>query len=491
MQTPTFQNTSFFSFEDQKQAALPPKEEFYSAEADRHLLALRPLWVSVSLRLILAGIICLEAPLHLTLAWLILSLTANCFIKRSYLEYASLIANNIPTFAPEIKRVVSYFHKVWYVNAILWGSSTILIEIWLSDRNKSIAYSVLTAAIYLFLTRNCANRKLMNEVSSLILGIPLIAAICRFVISDFSHEAVSEFLLLVTYVSINGFMVLLIGTRLHKNFRKTCISDYSNLRLIETLEQSEQKLRAEQAALLSANTVIQQFYSSAAHDLRQPVYAMEIYTDMLRDDPAKFETLLPKISQSCMSINHMFNNLFDFQQIHSGDMQMEQSRINIPNTYKSLALHFEPIAETKNLRISFKPLDGCINSIPLYFIRILSNLIANAITYTPSGRILVAARKSGKYVSFEVWDTGAGIEKAAQEKIFQAFYQVNANGKKTNNLGLGLAIVKDLVERLDHAKIRVNSVVGRGSVFKLLIPIENFTAAEHLKPVESSMHYDL
>ena len=209
---------------------------------------------------------------------------------------------------------------------------------------------------------------------------------------------------------------------------------------------------------------------------------------MLRHDPAKLETLLPKISQSCMSINAMFNNLFDFQQIHLGDMQMEQSRINITNTFKSLALHFEPIAATKNLRISFKSLDGCLNTIPLYFIRILSNLIANAITYTPSGHILVAARKSGEYISFEVWDTGTGIEKAAQEKIFQAFYQVNASGKKTNNLGLGLAIVKDLVERLDGAKIRVNSIVGRGTVFKLLLPIENFTTAEHLKPVELSMH---
>lgn len=491
MQTATFQNTSFFSFEDQKQSTLPPKEQFYSAEADRHLLSLRPLWVSVSLRLALAGIICLEAPITLTLVWLVLSLITNYFIKSAYLEYSSLLANKIPTFAPEIKRVVSNFHKVWYVNAILWGSSTILIEIWLSDRNKSLAYSILTAAIYLFLTRNCANKKLMNEVSSLILGIPFIAAVCRLLLAGNSPEAFSSFLVPFAYVCITGFMVALIGGRLHSNFRQSCISEYSNLRLIETLEQSEKKLRAEQAALLSANAVIQQFYSSAAHDLRQPVYAMEIYTDMLRDDPAKFETLLPKISQSCMSINHMFNNLFDFQQIHLGDMQMEQSRINIPNTFKSLALHFEPIAATKNLRISFKPLDGCLNTIPLYFIRVLSNLIANAITYTPSGRILVAARKSGEYISFEIWDTGVGIEKAAEEKIFQAFYRENLSGKKTNNLGLGLAIVKDLVERLDGAKIRVNSIVGRGTVFKLLLPIENFTTAEHLKPVESSMHYDI
>jgi signal transduction histidine kinase len=331
----------------------------------------------------------------------------------------------------------------------------------------------------------------MNEVTTLILGVPLIVAISRFAVSGISPEEVTSFLILTFYVGLNGFMAALIGGRLHKKFRQSCISDYSNLQLIETLERSEKKLQAEQAALLSANAVIQQFYSSAAHDLRQPIYAMEIYTDMLSNDPTKLESLLPKISQSCMSINDMFNNLFDFQQIHLGDMEIEKSSLSIPNTFKSLALHFEPIAATKNLHISFKPLDGCVSTIPLYFIRILSNLIANAITYTPSGRILVAVRKSGEHIGFEVWDTGVGIEKASQEKIFQAFYQEDSSGRKTNNLGLGLAIVKDLVERLDHAKIRVTSIVGQGSVFKLLLPIENYTTAQHLKPVESSVDYDL
>lgn len=477
MQTATFQNTRLFSFEDQKNSSLLPKHKFYASETNRHLLSHRSLWVSISLRVILAGIICLEAPLGLTLTWLTSSLIVNYFIQRICKEYSILSDDKETKFSAQRKSKVNLFQKIWYVNAILWGSSAIFMEIWLDDRNKFLAYSVLTAATYLFVTRNCSNKSLMNEVTALILGVPLIVAISRFAVSGISPEEVTSFLILTFYVGLNGFMAVLIGGRLHQKFRQSCISDYSNLQLIETLERSEKKLRAEQAALLSANAVIQQFYSSAAHDLRQPVYAMEIYTDMLRHDPAKYETLLPKISQSCKSINEMFNNLFDFQQMHLGDMQIEQSRINIPNTFKSLALHFEPIAATKNLGISFKSLDGCVNTIPLYFIRILSNLIANAITYTPTGRILVAARKSGEYLSFEIWDTGTGIEKGAQDKIFQAFFQINANGGKTNNLGLGLAIVKDLVERLDNAKIRVNSIVGQGTVFKLLLPIENYTTA--------------
>jgi signal transduction histidine kinase len=192
-----------------------------------------------------------------------------------------------------------------------------------------------------------------------------------------------------------------------------------------------------------------------------------------------------------MSINAMFNELFDFQQKHLSDVKLEQTAVNITDTFKNLALHFEPIAASKNLDISFKPLEGNVNTIPLYFIRILSNLIANAITYTPTGRILVAARKSGEFLSFEIWDTGTGIEKAAQEKIFLEFYKINTSGKKTSNLGLGLAIVKELVQRLEDAKIRVNSMMGRGTVFKLLLPIETYAEVKQIQPVESTMHYSI
>jgi signal transduction histidine kinase len=118
-------------------------------------------------------------------------------------------------------------------------------------------------------------------------------------------------------------------------------------------------------------------------------------------------------------------------------------------------------------------------------------LIANAITYTPTGRILVAARKSGENISFEVWDTGTGIDKKAQDKIFDEFYRVNTDGKKTSNLGLGLAIVKELVKRIDGAKIRVQSVVGHGTVFKLLLPIETYSAAQEPNPIETAMHYNI
>ncbi len=491
MQNADSSNSKTFDFEVFKKSALPSKEQFYEIARSKSLLTFRPVWVSVLLRLLLAAILSISVPLYVVLIWLTLSLATNFGIIRLSLVFTQLVSQNPLLMTEQMKQTVKTFKLVWLLNGVAWGVASILAQIWLTELPRILTYTVLTAAIYLFLTRNCADKKLMNQVTSLILGIPFAAACVRVFINDFSTPALFLFLGLTFYLTLTGFMAFLIGGRLNTIFKQTCLSDYSNMQLIESLELGREKLRVEQAALTAANSVIQQFYSAAAHDLRQPVYAMELYADMLHDDPTQMGLLLPKISQSCMSINAMFNELFDFQQKHLSDVKLEQTTVSISDTFKNLALHFEPIAASKNLNISFKPLEGGVNTIPLYFIRILSNLIANAITYTPSGRILIAARKSGEFLSFEIWDTGAGIEKAAQEKIFMEFYKINTTGKKTSNLGLGLAIVKELVQRLEDAKIRVNSMVGHGSVFKLLLPIETYSAAQKPKPIESTMHYSI
>lgn len=484
-------NVKTFDFEVFKKSSLPSKEQFYEASSNKSLLAVRSVWASVSLRVLLTVILCIDAPIYLVLVWLTLSLLANFSIRNTCLRYSQLASESPQYVTEQMRHIITNFKKIWLINGIIWGGASILAQIWLGELARIVTYMILTAAIYLFLTNNCANKKLTYQVSGLILLIPFAAAFTRLVVSDFSPRTVFLFLGLTFYFCLTGFMVYLIGGRLNKNLKQTCMSNYENLQLIESLETSREKLRVEQTALTAANAVIQQFYSAAAHDLRQPVYAMELYADMLHDDPAQMSHLLPKISQSCMSINAMFNELFDFQQKHLSDVKLEQTKVSITDTFKNLALHFEPIAAAKNLSISFKPLEGCVDTIPLYFIRILSNLIANAITYTASGRILIAARKSGEFLSFEIWDTGAGIEKAAQEKIFLEFYKINTTGKKTNNLGLGLAIVRELVQRIKDAKIRVNSMVGHGTVFKLLLPIQTYSAPQKPQAVISTMHYSL
>lgn len=486
-----FQNTKLFSYEDSHASSLPSQEEYFAFESHRQLISSRPVWVSVFFRLLMIAVLSIGVPPYLVLIWAVVSFSANHWLIQLIDSYRQLTAQKPRLMTEQMKQTAKQFKFAYEINCVIWACASALAHFWLSDLPRVLVHTVLTAILYLFLTRNCSDVSVMNRVSIIILGLPLLAALVKFMLNMDNPQALYLLLGFTFYIALNGCLIWMVGKRFNIMFLKRCESQYANMQLIETLERSQEKLSVEQEALLGANAVIQQFYSAAAHDLRQPVYAMEIYTDMLRDDPSRLETLLPKIAQSCMSINAMFNDLFDFQQKHLGDTQLELSKLNIADTLQSLALHFEPIAASKNLKISFKSLDGCVETIPLYFVRILSNLIANAITYTPTGRILVAARKCGNSLSFEIWDTGTGIDKAAQSKIFDEFYKVNPDSRKTSNLGLGLAIVKELVKRLEGAKVRVNSVVGKGTVFKLLLPIETYSAAQEPKAIESTMHYDL
>jgi signal transduction histidine kinase len=167
----------------------------------------------------------------------------------------------------------------------------------------------------------------------------------------------------------------------------------------------------------------------------------------------------------------MFDSLFDFQKIHALDMSSNLRDISIADMFKNLEHHYAPIARTKNLTLRFKPIDGSVHMVPMYLIRILSNLITNAIRYTQTGGVLVVVRKHEQLVSFEIWDTGIGIDQHHKQQIFEEFYKVNNPLSHDEGFGIGLSIVKQLVMQIKGAAILVESKPGKGSVFKFQVPL--------------------
>jgi signal transduction histidine kinase len=318
----------------------------------------------------------------------------------------------------------------------------------------------------------------MHWVSAVLVISQLIFVVLRFVsVGHFVSarpDDTERLLAFVFYLLLVLYLLWIVGNRFNQMHVQRLGFEYSKLQLIETLSQSQDQLHIERQALVAANKLVQQFYSGAAHDLRQPVYAMQLYTTMLADDPTQSKVLLPKITQSCAAINDMFNTLFDYQQTHMNDTELVEKDINIQEAFQSLALHFQPIASNKGLQIRFKPIPGSITIVPLYFVRILSNLIANALRYTNTGGVLIAARKTRTHIRFQVWDTGIGMDDATVRNIFDEFYKANSSETVNDGLGLGLSIAKQLSSRIDHANISVKSRAARGSVFKFSIPIARY-----------------
>lgn len=460
-----------------EQIKLPPKDQWYVMESNRALLSSMPFVGKTLFALILAFLLMLRSPTAMVVAWLFFLICANFWMQHLIRAYSTLLVARPSLMTDQMTRIVQQYRAAWYVQCTGWALSSFIFLVWLPYRLIVASLLILNAVMFFAVIRSYMNRQLMQWTLTIFIVVLFFSAALRLALKPHNEEAILLFSAFTFFLGLNWYLLWVVGSRFNMIYRQQRDAEYIKLQLIESLERAQKKLRLEHQALMGANAVILQFYSAAAHDLRQPVYAMQIYTDMLMQDTAQAKVLLPKISQSCNAINDMFNGLFDFQKRQLVDMYLEQTKANIEGVFQNLALQFEPIASAKNLDLRFKPLKGFVSVEPMHLIRILSNFITNAIRYTATGGVLIGVRKTKTHVSFEVWDTGIGIDDAVKDHIFSEFFKVNHSVIKHENLGLGLAIVKQLATSIDGADILFQSKLLRGSVFKLQLPIALYSAS--------------
>ncbi|WP_414012339.1 hybrid sensor histidine kinase/response regulator [Limnobacter sp.] len=240
---------------------------------------------------------------------------------------------------------------------------------------------------------------------------------------------------------------------------------FQNAELVSEL--TLQKGVAEQASMAKTR-----FLAAASHDLRQPVQAIELLVDALREDLANHPSkgLLDRIQQAGHGLRNLLNALLDSAKINAAAITAKPRHIQLAPLLKRIANDLAAQAQHKSLDIRVAQTKACAYTDPALLELILRNYIENAIKYTNEGRILVGCRKQGKHIRIEVHDTGIGIPASAQETVFQEFYQLgNPERDKAKGLGLGLYIAYSLGKLLNH-DIGVNSTVGEGSMFYVTVP---------------------
>ena len=229
-----------------------------------------------------------------------------------------------------------------------------------------------------------------------------------------------------------------------------------------------------------ANRAKTQFFTAASHDLRQPLHAMGLFAEALRQKNHDTEVahLVNSINESVDALEGLFSELLDITRIDSGGVEVNLEHFAMGDILRKLRLHFEPVAFEKGLALRLRGGQHMVHADPLLVERILRNLVSNAIRYTLDGTVLVSCRRQGDRVLLQVWDSGTGISEEQQTRVFEEFYQVPVGKdgmKKTaahdrKGLGLGLAIVKRLADLL-HAPLKLQSQLGRGTVFSLELPV--------------------
>lgn len=222
-----------------------------------------------------------------------------------------------------------------------------------------------------------------------------------------------------------------------------------------------------------------EFLANTSHELRTPLNGIIGLSESLLDEaagpvPEPMKRYLEMIAHSGKRLANLVNDILDFSKLKNHTLELNKKPIDLHQFVSIIIKMTEPLIGSKSLEL--------INAVPEHLPAILAdddrlqqilyNLLGNAIKFTDSGSITVAAQNEDDYVVLDVIDTGIGIPETQVDKIFGSFEQVDGtNNRKYGGTGLGLAITKRLVE-LHGGSVEVSSKVGSGSRFRLRFPID-------------------
>jgi len=277
---------------------------------------------------------------------------------------------------------------------------------------------------------------------------------------DMAHRHYEPWFL--AFPLVQWALVLFVARRVQSNARSSFELEFYKQALIDIL--GDKQRQAEEAV-----RVKNRFIATAAHDIRQPVTALSLYVDHLKEVPSDQEIVLPKILRAAGTVSRLFESLFDLARLDNEQLQPVAQRVDVAEVLRDLRDQFEPLARAKGVGLRLRTVHGTLTTDPVLVRRLIGNIVSNAVKYTPPGRkVLLSARRRSGHVAVEVWDQGFGIEPGELRKIFTEFYKIQGPSEDPEGFGLGLSIVARLAHAL-QARLSVRSRPGHGSVFRLLL----------------------
>lgn len=223
------------------------------------------------------------------------------------------------------------------------------------------------------------------------------------------------------------------------------------------------------------------FVSLVSHEIRSPMNSLLMQLKIIMDGLAgdvteKQQEILERASGKILNLNNLVSELLDLSRIESGLIGHEKELVDIEILLSEQQKFHTPYGAEKNITIELDIADSLpsILANQQNIEEIFSNLITNAIKYSPEETtVTICAEVENKYLKIQVKDNGFGIEKDDLKNVFGRFYRVkNSATREIHGTGLGLAIVKSIVES-HHGRISVDSELGRGSTFTVLLPLED------------------
>ena len=262
--------------------------------------------------------------------------------------------------------------------------------------------------------------------------------------------------LAVFFVAINIY-----AARYRKLFRRVLEARLDQQRLAESIA-------VQQRVTEEASRARTRFFAAASHDLRQPLHAIGLLAESLKDTSASAEQrgeTADNVIANVEALNQLFNQVLDLARLESGVTQVIPLHFRLSEIFAHIDSQYRPLAAAKGLALRIAPTQAVAFTDPVLLERVLGNLISNAVRYTDHGAIWMGFRRAGgaERGRIEVRDSGFGIASEEHELVFEEFYQAaGSHGAARQGHGLGLPTVRRLVSLLG-GDVALRSAPGRGT----------------------------
>jgi signal transduction histidine kinase len=218
------------------------------------------------------------------------------------------------------------------------------------------------------------------------------------------------------------------------------------------------------------------FLNAISHDLRTPLNGLSLQSSVVEmsldsNDVEGAKEALAAMRASTTAAAQLLDVLLDYSRLETTGDQVAPSEFQLAELLGDIKSRCHPLAEEKKSSLQIPSTNGMkLSTDRLKLDRILTNLVDNAIKFTPGGQVRVEVEQAGRNIEIHVIDNGVGIDPAVHSRLFEEFFQVhNHERDRRKGFGMGLAIAQRLARQLG-GDIAVDSALGRGSRFSICLP---------------------
>ena len=248
---------------------------------------------------------------------------------------------------------------------------------------------------------------------------------------------------------------------------------YEELRpLLVRVDEQNRQITAQMEELKNAQAMRQEFSANVSHELKTPLMSISGYAELMMNGMVPAEKVADfsgRIYREATRLGNLVSDIIQLSRLDEGESSLSYETVDLMDLAQDVRSNLRSQAEKKKLHLTFSGEHCSINGVRQVLYEMMYNIADNAVRYTEAGgEVSIQVGKQGKKIFYRVTDTGIGIPKEEQSRIFERFYRVDkSHSRATGGTGLGLSIVKHGA-LLHHAKVKVDSEPGRGTTMEIL-----------------------